>query len=285
MSLKESFRRLGNETQKNADLILTMSALIGLVSTIYFVAKETPEAIDIIDDEKKTEKIIDNDYKEKLLSDEEYVTEKKRVKKECAKNLVINYLPAAVSAGTTAACIIGSNRVSRTRNAAVSSALNAATIAYQEYRDAVKKEIGPKKELEIEDKVRKEHIDATPLPSHEDIFRTGNGNTLCRIELSPGDATSGYYFYSSPDAVYRGINKADAQANAFGYISYQDLLWFWGLRIKGYSADKLGWNRKNASDLIRDNIKETSHVHPVTGEPVLDLYFYEPPYPDFDKFG
>jgi hypothetical protein len=206
----------------------------------------------------------------------------KQIRLETAKDLALNYLPTGISFAITAGCIIGSNKVSRSRNAALSNALNAANLMYSEYREAVRDKIGEKKETEVHDSVRESHIRKNP-PSElpENIFKTGKGDTLCHIELLPGDPDTGIYFYSSPEAVMAGINDANAEGINSGYVSMADVLYFQGITLKGSGSQLIGWQITSRNDLIQ--VRRSSHLY--NDKPVLDISFYNMPYKNFDRFG
>lgn len=282
MTFKDLANTIARGIDDHSDVLLTLTALVGLVCTVGLVIKETPDAMDILDDSRELLDRIDRAVEDGGLRPEDAEVDVKRIKKDTAIKLVKNYIPAEIAFGITAGSIFGSNKVSRERNAALSAALNAANIMYSEYREKTRETVGEKKENQIYDDVRKDHIDKTPLPPPDSIYRTGNGDTLCHIETLPGDVTTGIYFYSSPEAVHAAINNANAEGIESGYVSMEDLLFFLGLRIKSYGTGLFGWQIRSRNDLIQT--REGSHVHE-SGKPVLDIGFYNPPYQGFDRFG
>lgn len=281
MSLVDIGHKIARGINQNTDIILTGSALIGLGTTTFLAIKETPRAIDILDDAKETIDKIEDAVDQGRLDEDEADEKIVKIRRQTAKKLAMNYAPAAVSFTVTAGCIVGSNKASRNKNAALSSALNAANLLYSEHRDRVREEYGEKKETKIHDEIRKEHIDKNPPVRPERIYDTGKGDTLCYIELFPGDPDTGIYFYSSPEAVMAGINEANAQGVECGYVSMQDLLWFLGLRIKGKGTNLIGWQITSRTELIQ--IRRSSHLY--NDKPVLDISFYNYPYQNFDRFG
>lgn len=274
-------KNLARGINQNADIIMTVSALIGLVSTVALAIRETPRAIDIIDDAHYSLDHLEGALKEHGISYAEYEEAKRDIRRNTTFALAKNYAPALISGITTGACIIGSTAVNRSRNAALSGLLNATNVAFSEYREHVQNSIGEKKETEIYDEIREEHIVQNP-PVQNQIFNTGKGETLCYIEILPGDPTSGLYFYSSPEAVHAAINDANAEGISSGYVSMKDLLYFLGLKIPGKGTDLYGWQITSRNDLI--DIRESSHVHP-SGKPVLDIGFYNHPYQGYANWG
>ena len=281
MSLKQFGNSLARGINKHADTILAVSALAGLCTTVFLAVKETPAALDILDNSNESIDRINDAVKQGKLGEDEADNKIKHVRRDTAKRLIFNYAPAGVSFIGTAGCIIGSHKISKANNAALSNALNAANIAYAEYRDHVREEIGEKKETKIHDEIEKEHIDKNPPTLAEHIYQTGKGDTLCYIELLPGDPDTGIYFYSSPEAVMAGINDANAEGINSGYVSMQDLLYFLGLNIKGSGTNLIGWQITSRNELIQ--VRRSSHLH--NDQPVLDISFWNYPYQNFDRFG
>lgn len=289
-----SSKNFTNGVNRNADLILTGLAVCGVVSTVVLAVRETPAALDILDDYNAYKKEVIKDYVDGYIDKAEALYRLEEAQKDAAFDLARNYLPAGISLLATTGCIIGSNKILRTRNAVLTTSLNAANIAYNELRDKTRDVVGEKKEKEIHDAIQKDHIERSPknapaisgstiAPGNGNIIHTGGGNTLCRIELIPGLAESGLYFYSSPQAVHKAINDANADGLSFGYVSFADLLWYLGIRIKYGGTMLKGWRISSRNDFI--SIREGSFVHPLTGEPVLDISFYNNPYEGFDRFG
>lgn len=281
MSLKQLGNKIARGINKNADVILTVSALVGLTTTTYLAVKETPRAIDILDSAKESIDRIDEAVEQDRMDEDEAEEKIREVKIDTAKKLAKNYAGAGISFATTAGCIIGSNKASRSQNAALSSALNAATLIHSEYQERVREELGEKKETKIHDEIRKEHIDTNPPTRVDRVYDTGKGDTLCYIEMFPGDSDTGIYFYSSPEAVLAGINDANAHGIENCYVSMQDLLWFLGLKIKGHGTNLIGWQITSRSELIQ--VRRSSHLY--NDKPVFDISFYNYPYKNFDRFG
>lgn len=284
-----------NGINRNADLILTCFAVGGLVTTVVLAVKETPSALDILDDYNSYKEDVIADYAEGIIDKEEALYRLEKAQKDATFDMVRNYMPAGISLLATTGCIIGSNKILRTRNAFLTTSLNAANVAYNELRDKTRETLGEKKEQEIHDAIQRDHIERQPknnpdiLPpatltaNNGGIIQTGGGNTLCRIELVPGLSETGLYFYSSPQAVHKAINDANGDGLSMGYVSFADLLWYMGIKIKYGGTMMKGWRICSRDDFIQ--IREGSFVHPITGEPVLDISFYNNPYEGFDRFG
>lgn len=276
MNFNSAMNNLASGINKHADLIMTIGAVIGLATTVYLAIKATPKAEDVIYDTSHDIDDVKRAEDEGRISHESAEREIRDIKIYSIKKLVRIYAPTAVSAIGTTCLILGSNKISRTRNAALNTALNAANFAYAEYRDRVRSTIGEKKETAIYDEIVQSHIESLPPPTDlSSIVNTGNGNTICRIELVPGNPATGLYFYSSADAVHRARNNVNADGLDNGFIEFRDLLYELGLRKQYKDIDpRIGWEIASRNDLIE--FRESSHIHD-NGEPVLDIGFYNNP--------
>ena len=241
---------VSNRINANADVIMTAMALVGLGSTLFLAIKATPNAERIIFDSKDDIDAVKHECEEKSWSKEEEQKTIREIRVRTAKELAINYAPTALGAIATASLIVGSNKINRTRNAALSGSLNAANLAFQEYRDRVRATIGENKETAIHDNIRKAHIEASALPPQNLITNTGNGNTLCYIELEPGNADTGVYFWSSPEAIHAAVNETNAAGLESGYVSFEDFLYFNKLKIKSHGVRLKGWRIINRDDFF-----------------------------------
>lgn len=274
---------LANRINANADIIMAAMALVGLGSTIALAIQETPTAERIIFDSRDDIEAIKHECDEKGWSKEEEQKAIREIRLRTVRDLAINYAPTAFGAFATGALIIGSNKINRTRNAALTGSLNAANLAFQEYRERMRAAIGENKETAIHDDIRRSHIEASELPPPNLITNTGNGNTLCYIELEPGDKDTGVYFWSSPEAIHAAENDTNAYGLERGSVSFEDFLYFNKLKIKSHGVRMRGWRIHNRDDFV--HLREGSHIHPINGQPVLDISFWDPPYYDFERMG
>lgn len=281
--LSKFMRQVAKGVDDNADILLTGAALLGLITTVVLVIKETPAAMDILDESNESINRIDTMERAHDISPEDAAYRRKEIKIDTAKKLAINYAPAGVSVLLTGGCMVGSTGYSRSKTATLTGLLNASNLAFTEYRDHVREAIGEKKETAIHDIVRREHIESKDPPIQKDVYDTGDGNVMCYLETYPGDPSTGIYFLSSPEAVHKAINDANAEGIESGYVSMADLLYFMHLRLPGGGTRFYGWQISGRSDLIQT--REGSHIHEKTGKPVLDISFYNPPYQGFDRFG
>ncbi len=173
--LKAGFRKHSPE--------LLMGLGIGgmLVSTILAV-KETPKALERLEEKKKEEN-----------RDELTVKEVIETAGPC-------YIPAAVTTAVSVACLVGASSEHSKRNAALAAAYTISESAFKEYQDKVIDIIGEEKEKEVKKAVDKDRVEKNPPPS-ADIIAMKPDNVLCY------DGFCGGYFTSNMDQIEKAINR------------------------------------------------------------------------------
>lgn len=209
-------KTVGNKLSEHSPEILTGIGITGLLSTTVLAVKATPKALRLID-EKKEE--IDTDE----LTNMEVV-------KTCWKC----YIPAAVTASVSVACLIGANSVNNKRNAVLATAYKLSESAFSEYKEKVIETIGEKKEEEVRDKIAKDRIEKNPVKNNEVII-TGKGEVLCY------DAISGRYFKSDVDKIRKAENILNKKLMNDMYCSLNDFYDLVGLPFTQLGFE-LGWN-------------------------------------------
>lgn len=209
-------KTVGNKLSEHSPEILTGIGITGLLSTTVLAVKATPKALRLID-EKKEE--CDTDE----LTNMEVV-------KTCWKC----YIPAAVTASVSVACLIGANSVNSKRNAVLATAYKLSESAFSEYKEKVIETIGEKKEEEVRDKIAKDRIEKNPVNNNEVII-TGKGDVLCY------DVVSGRYFKSDVDKIRKAENTLNKKLMNDMYCSLNEFYDLIGLPFTQMGFD-LGWN-------------------------------------------
>lgn len=238
---------------KHSPEILTGIGIAGMLTTTILAVKATPKAIHLLD-EKKDELEVDD-----LRPVEVFKTTWK-----C-------YIPAALICGASVACLIGASSVHLKRNAALATAYKLSEKALTEYKDAVFKTVGEKKEQAVKNKVAEERIKNDPVTKTEVII-TEKGDTLCY------EAVSGRYFKSDIEKIKRAENALNKQLLNEMYVSLNDFYDEIGLDYTNIGYE-LGWNldggliQLDFSSQIADD-----------GTPCLVVDFSTPPRYDFSKF-
>lgn len=209
-------KTVANKLSEHSPEILTGIGITGLLSTTVLAVKATPKALRLID-EKKEE--CDTDE----LTNMEVI-------KTCWKC----YIPAAVTASVSVACIIGANTVNSKRNAVLATAYKLSESAFSEYKEKVIETIGEKKEEEVRDKIAKDRIERNPVNNNEVII-TGKGDVLCY------DVVSGRYFKSDVDKIRKAENTLNKKLMNDMYCSLNEFYDLIGLPFTQMGFD-LGWN-------------------------------------------
>ena len=209
-------KTVGNKLSEHSPEILTGIGITGLLSTTVLAVKATPKALRLIDEKKE-------EYDTDELTNMEVV-------KTCWKC----YIPAAVTASVSVACLIGANSVNSKRNAVLATAYKLSESAFSEYKEKVIETIGEKNEKEVRDKIAKDRIEKNPVNNNEVII-TGKGDVLCY------DVVSGRYFKSDVDKIRKAENTLNKKLMNDMYCSLNEFYDLIGLPFTQMGFD-LGWN-------------------------------------------
>lgn len=215
-SISNFVKTIGDKLSEHSPEILTGIGITGLLSTTVLAVKATPKALQLIDEKK-----------EEMNTDELTNTE---VVKTCWKC----YIPAAVTASVSVACLIGANSVNSKRNAVLATAYKLSESAFSEYKEKVIETIGEKKEEEVRDKIAKGRIEKNPVKNNEVII-TGKGDVLCY------DIVSGRYFKSDVDKIRKAENTLNKKLMNDMYCSLNEFYDLIGLPFTQMGFE-LGWN-------------------------------------------
>ena len=192
-----------------------------MLTTTVLAVKATPRALQLIELEKEDKDV-----------DELTPMETVKATWKC-------YIPAAMTATTSVACLIGASSVHLRRNAALATAYKLSETAFAEYREKTIETIGERKESAIRDRIDKKHIDENPV-SKTEVILTEKGNSLCY------DHWSGRYFRSDIDQINRAINEVNRQmlVSMGGFVTLNDLYDELGLSHT-LLGETLGWRIDN----------------------------------------
>lgn len=198
--------------------ILTGIGIAGMVTTTVLAVKETPKALQLIEEKKRSEHVDE-------LTPVETV-------KACWKC----YIPAAVTGVASMVCLIGAGSVNARRYAALTAAYKLSETTLDEYRAGVIKTIGEKKEKTVREQVSQDRIEQNPVSNKEVIF-TGKGDTLL---LEPASMR---YFNFDIDKLKRIENMLNKRMihDMFGSVSLSDFYDEIGLEHTDFS-DVIGWH-------------------------------------------
>jgi len=151
------------------------------------------------------------------------------------------YIPSALSAAGTIACIAGASRIGSRRNAVLVAGMALADRAFQEYRDEVKEVLGERKELSVREKIAQKQIEANP--AGKQVIITGGGEQLCY------DTLTGRYFRSDIETIRRAENEINHAIIHDLYASQNDFCALIGLP-DCVVGEELGWNVDHLLNLI-----------------------------------
>ena len=257
---------------KHSAEILTGIGIAGMVTSTVLAVRATPKALALI--EKKKEAINNQRFEECMEAGGD-ARDYKDVDKLDAKDVVKTtwkcYIPSAVTAAASIACLIGASSVHVKRNAVLATAYQLSETAATEYREKVIETIGEKKEAAIREKIHQDKVETNP-PSKNTVIITEKGDTLCL------DAFSGRYFKSDIDRINKAVNEVNRRMNLDFYVSLNDLYSALGIPHVDV-GDKVGWN----SDM---GLLETHLTSQLTedSKPCLVMDFNNAPKYNFDRF-
>lgn len=201
---------------KHSPEILIGLGVAGLLGTTILAVRETPKVLKLLENKKK-----------------ELDVEKLSVK-DTVKTVWKNYIPCAVLAVTSVACIVGASNISARRNAALAAAYAIGNKAFSDYKEEAINLLGEEKEKEIKEKVADRRLKENPIASKEVIITDVNEH-LCYDEIT------GRYFKSSQNKIKEAQNVINDRLRDEMWVSLNDLYYELGLpnvRV----GDDLGWN-------------------------------------------
>lgn len=254
MKLQSMTRQALRSLKKHSPGILTGIGIVGLLATSVMAVDATPKAMELIR-EKKEELGV-----EKLTA------------AETVKATWKCYIPAAVTAATSVACIVGANSVNAKRQAALATACTLSETAMREYKDKVVETIGEKKEREVMDAIAKDKIEKNPV-SKSEVILTNKGDTLCF------DPWSSRYFKSDAEKLRKAVNDLNYQLINEGCVTLNDFYYDIGLE-ETRPGETLGWNINRGGQV---QFRFSSQVAE-DGTPCLVLEFINPPSYDYSQY-
>lgn len=234
----------------NSPVILTAIGVTGTLTTAFLTGQASFKAAEVLRDEELARDTV-------ARSNDEIVPLEAKEKLELVWKL---YVPAIGTAALTVAAIVGSNRLSTRRAAALASAYSISEKAFSEYKGKVLEKFGEKKEQEVRDDIAKDRVKKNPPPSIVVVGKT------CQVY----DEYTGVYFTSSYDHLRQAEIDTNYQILHEGFATLSD---FWRRLGATHAAiaDEIGWDSDTKLEL---NIGST-----VTddGVPILTLNFQTVP--------
>ena len=231
-NLAQFAQRVETTLTKHSPAILTGLGITGFWVAIGFAVTATPKALIKIQDaeiEKTDRQVLEGKSPDEISS--------KLTPLEVVKASWKCYIPAAVTAGLSTACLIGASSVNLKRNAALATAYTLSETALREYQEKVVETIGEKKEQVVRDAIAKDKITKNPVENHE-IIITGTGNQRCY------DAISGRYFESNVQTIRTAESTMNKRLISEMYVSLNEFYLELGLPCTDL-GEQLGWKIEN----------------------------------------
>ena len=258
MNLSRVTRNIGKGLAKRSPEILVGLGIAGFFTAGIMAVTSTPKALDIMAEIKEEHK---NELDDKQIMGKEIVTKVAPV-----------YIPAVAVAGLATACVIGSNRISARRTAALATAYSLSESALERLNNKLLETEGPKKTQQIKDSISQDRVNENPV-NNKEVIITNTGECLFM------DSVSGRYFNSSIEKIKSVVNELNRDMISDQYVSLNQFYFDIGLNSTAL-GDSLGWN------LDRGFIDISfSAVVAEDGRPCIVLdYIVQPEY-DYDIFG
>ena len=217
--------------KKNAPTILSCLGVVGVVVTTIMAVKATPKALSLIEN-------AEEDKGEKLSKWE---------KINVAGPV---YIPTVITGAATAACILGSNVISKRQQATLMSAYALLDNSYKEYRKKTDELYGEDAGKQIRGEIAKDKYtgDDVSLDDDKELFF---------------DFYSGRYFESTKEAVTWAEYETNRALVVNGAVCLNEYYDFLGLEpLPEYEL--LGWSCAQIEEMYRHPWIEFEHsVAPV----------------------
>lgn len=179
------------------------------------------------------------------------------------------FIPPAVVGAVTLTAIIGANRISTKRAAALAAAFKISEQMAEEYRSKVLEHIGANKEEQIRSEV-----------AHERIGRVEgvDGLVLTGAQEIYYDSWSGRAFLATREQVEQAVNQINYQINQQWSASLSEFYDLLGLSRTAVS-DEFGWNS--------DELLEPYYSPTFVGDrkPAVEIRYNTLPFREFGKIG
>lgn len=242
----------------NSSTILSGVGVAGTIATAVLSTKATIKASALVAEEKvKINHSVDEGQDAITLS-----------KTDTVKLVWRHYLPPVAAGSITIGCIIGANRISSKRVAALTIAAGVSERALSEYKDKVIERLGDRQDQKIRDDVAQDRVLATPANSQ--LIIAGSGEVLCF------DMLTGRYFHSTMEDLKRAENKVNYELLHYDSCSLSNFYEEVGLEPTPYT-DSVGWNLNNHMEVKFSTVLSNDN------KPCIAIDFSRPPITDFDK--
>ncbi len=247
MNLKMLVKTIGKTLSKKSPVIFTGLGIVGFGTTVYMVAKASPEAKHIHDkevwvrDDIKNSNAADEDKKENLK--DSYLYE--------AKALLPLYGPPAAVGITSIGCFLMANKINVNRQEALMAAYSLSTETLARYQDKVIEKLGEEVHSDILDSTLKEVADNHPEEGYsfeESVIPAG--------QVRIYDNVTGRYFYCSKERIMEAESEVNKRLPNEIRVTLQEFYYAMGLEERFNFGETHGWDvtdsygRNNVLDIF-----------------------------------
>ena len=255
--VKDAMHKIGGLLHKNSPTILTGMAVAGTITSTVMAIQVTPRAKALLDGiEEANGEVTWKDY---VIIVKDF------------------YVPTILSEAATIACIIGSNRISNKRLAAVAAAHSIVESTLAKYQEQVMEEFGENAARKIVEKVDASHVLENPV-DETSIIDTTKGKFLCY------DPLSGRYFRSDIAALKSAQNDLNYRLINELFVPLNDLYDILELdELHEVVGEELGWSIAKGQVEFRLTSQIASNNEPciVLGYDIYPEYNYRSLYPPY----
>lgn len=223
--MHEIARNTLRQIQKESPNILTILGVSGLIATVLLAIEATPKAYSELSKEEN-DRLTESDTFYVKLNPLEVV-----------KLVYPYYVPTALSGLLTIGCIIGANRVSARRTAALAALYSIAETSVRDYQEKIVEIVGKNKASKIEEAIVQKKLDNDPIEG-KTVIITGDGDHLIYDEFS------GRYFKSTIEKIKQSVNEFNRELLIDMYKPINDLYDLWELEPIE-SGRNMGWDVDN----------------------------------------
>lgn len=222
-------------TERRTPTILSVFGILGLMETGILAYKAGPKGKAIMDAKRKD--LSDVEPGDKVS--------KRAVMGEMVKEMAPVIAPPIVMGLATSACIIGADRVSNRRIAAISAAYSLTETALKDYKKTTEAIVGEPKAQKIREAIAKEKLKEAPEEAKQELAAMipTSGLVLCM------DSFSQRPFYSNSQKIGKAINTLSARARSEMSVSINELYDEIGAPELTHlpNGDDFGWSADDAS--------------------------------------
>ena len=154
--LKHAFYKAAFQLRKHSPEILTAFGIGGVVTGTVMACVATTKLDKTMESHKKE---LDDIHTDPNPDEKEHCKELTKAYAKTAWDLAKLYGPAVIVEGCSIACLLGSHKIMRDRNAALAAAYTTVSNAFDSYKKRVADKLGEEAEKELRYDIRTEEVD------------------------------------------------------------------------------------------------------------------------------